>query len=257
MDKAFGLLRRQDAGKEMLELLQDPFSGQVSSSPHPRTDPSRKDQTVPIRKRGPLGKTPTDPSQQLQQTSIWFALGSSLGFTAAIAILFSLLRPYNQNVYAPRLKHADAKHAPPAIGKKPWSWITPLWRTTEAEMVRHVGIDATVFLRFTGMCRDIFLILSLIGCAILVPVNVMFIDKATRPEQWLAQITPSNVFGRAIWSQVVVAYLSNFVCAGFLWWNYKKVMDLRMKYFTSPEYQNSLHARTLLVGRLMRTPCLD
>ena len=184
---------------------------------------------------------------QLQTTSIWTALGTSLGFTAGIAILFSLLRPYNQAVYAPRLKHADEKHAPPPIGKKIWSWVKPLWNSSEAEMVGYVGMDATIFLRFTRMCRNIFVILTVLGCGILIPINVKYVDQATKPESWLAVITPSNVWGSAQWAQVVFAYITNLTVCGFLWWNYRKVLVLRRKYFESEEYQNSLHARTLMV----------
>lgn len=115
-------------------------------------------------------------------------------------------------------------------------------------MVGFVGVDATVFLRFTRMCRNIFAILAVLGCAILIPIHVTTVDEASKPNQWLAQITPSNVWGPSIWGQVVVAYLFNIICAGFLWWNYKKVHDLRRNYFASEEYQNSLHARTLLVS---------
>lgn len=116
-------------------------------------------------------------------------------------------------------------------------------------MVHYIGIDATVFLRFTRMCRDVFLVLSVLGCAILIPIHVKNVDKDNKPEQWLAQMTPSNVSGgSAIWAQVAVAYLFNVTCAGFLWWNYRKVLGLRRKYFASPEYQNSLHARTLMVS---------
>lgn len=226
MNDALRVFSRQavekfDAGKELLDLMQDPFSG------------------------------------QLQQTSIWTALASSLGFTAAIALLFSLLRPYNQTVYAPRLKHADEKHAPPPIGKKIWSWVTPLWTTTEVDMVGFVGLDATIFLRFTKMCRNIFLILSILGCAILIPVHVKYVDVATKPDQWLQVITPSNVWGAAHWAQVAVAYLSNFIICGFLWWNYRKIHDLKRKYFMSDDYQNSLHARTLMLSDLPKDRCSD
>lgn len=115
-------------------------------------------------------------------------------------------------------------------------------------MVQYVGVDATVFLRFTRMCRDVFVVLSVLGCAILIPIHIKNVDQATKPDQWLAQMTPSNVFGDAIWAQVAVAYLFNITCASFLWWNYRKVLALRRKYFESPEYQNSLHARTLMVS---------
>ncbi|CAI4211876.1 unnamed protein product [Parascedosporium putredinis] len=195
------LKRADDPGQELLKLLQDPFAN------------------------------------QLQTTSIWTALGTSLGFTAGIAILFSLLRPYNQAVYAPRLKHADEKHAPPPIGKKIWSWVKPLWNSSEAEMVGYVGMDATIFLRFTRMCRNIFVILTVLGCGILIPINVKYVDQATKPESWLAVITPSNVWGAPSGP--------------------KKVLALRRKYFESEEYQNSLHARTLMLTDVPKARCSD
>ncbi|PKS06766.1 hypothetical protein jhhlp_006840, partial [Lomentospora prolificans] len=215
------LKRDEDAGQELLKLLQDPFAG------------------------------------QLQTTSLWVALGTSLGFTAGIAVLFSLLRPYNQTVYAPRLKHADEKHAPPPIGKKVWAWVRPLWSTNEADMVGYVGMDAVIFLRFTRMCRNIFLVLTVLGCAIIIPINIKYVDQATKPDSWLAVITPSNVWGSPQWAQVVFAYLVNIVVCGFLWWNYRKILFLRRKYFESEEYQNSLHARTLMLTDVPKERCSD
>jgi calcium permeable stress-gated cation channel len=117
-------------------------------------------------------------------------------------------------------------------------------------MVNLIGMDATIFMRFTRMCRDMFVILSVIGCCILIPVNItkgVFFENASE----LSRIGPSNVFGEPHWATVVVAWLFNIVVAGFLWWNYRKVLQLRRQYFESEEYQHSLHARTLMV----RLPC--
>jgi calcium permeable stress-gated cation channel len=166
-------------------------------------------------------------------------------------VAFSVLRPYNQNVYAPKLKHADLRHAPPPIGKNLWSWVTPLWRTREQDLVAIVGLDATVFLRFTRMCRNLFVVLSVVGCGILVPVNLSkSLFKDTAP--WLSRITPLNVWNEAQWAQVVAAYLINFIVCGFLWWNYRKVLLLRRGYYESEDYQKSLHARTLMVWRCLQ-----
>jgi len=113
-------------------------------------------------------------------------------------------------------------------------------------MVNLIGMDATIFMRFTRMCRDMFVILSVIGCCILIPVNItkgVFFENASE----LSRIGPSNVFGEPHWATVVVAWLFNIVVAGFLWWNYRKVLQLRRQYFESEEYQHSLHARTLMV----------
>ena len=183
---------------------------------------------------------------QLQSSSLFAALGSSLGITVGIAVAFSFVRPYNSVVYAPKLKHADEKHAPPPLGKGLFAWLGPLWKTSEEELVALAGLDAVVFLRFTRMCRNIFVILAVLGCGILIPVNMTQGDKSQNPP-WLQMIGPSNVFGEAHWATVVVIWLFNIVLCVFLWWNCRKVLQLRRKYFESDEYQHSLHARTLMV----------
>jgi len=181
---------------------------------------------------------------------VYAALGSSLGITAAIALCFSFVRPYNTVVYAPKLKHADEKHAPPPLGKGIFAWIKPLWSTTEKDLVTLVGMDATIFMRFTRMCRNLFVLLAILGCAILIPVNYnkgVFFPNASE----LSRIGPSNVWGDAHWATVVVAWLSVSIICGLLWWNYRKVLQLRREYFESEEYQLSLHARTLMVSSFL------
>ncbi|KAF9871403.1 hypothetical protein CkaCkLH20_11050 [Colletotrichum karsti] len=212
-----------DAGKKILDLLASPFRA------------------------------------TLQNDAIWSALGTSLGVTFGIAITFSFLRPYNQSVYAPKTKHADEKHAPPPIGKKVWSWIPPLWNTGEAELVHHVGMDATIFLRFVRMCIFIFSTISVFALAILIPVYLNNADKSSlKDAKWVEVITPIAVWGeKAYWAQVAVAYLITFTVMGFLWWNYRKVMLLRRRYFESEEYQNSLHARTLMMYDIPKDRCSD
>lgn len=199
-----------DAGQQLLKLIQNPFGG------------------------------------ELQVNSLWASIASSLGITAGIAIAFSFIRPYNSVVYAPKLKHADEAHAPPPLGKGVFAWIGPLWKTSEQDLVRLVGLDATIFMRFIRMCRNLAVVLAIIGCSILIPISL---SKSTRfgNDVWLYLLTPSNLWGDAHWAQVVVAYLFDIVICGFLWWNYRKVLQLRRTYFESPEYQQSLHARTLML----------
>ncbi|PHH70886.1 hypothetical protein CDD82_6863 [Ophiocordyceps australis] len=213
----------KNAGQQFLDLLKDPFQGTLAAA------------------------------------SLVSALGISLGFTVFIAICFSFLRPYNQAIYAPKLKHADEKHAPPPIGNKPWSWVTPLITTREAMLIQQVGMDATIFLRFIRMCRNLFLVLCVIGVGILVPVNLTHAIKEYQGTEtkWIMQITPRDVWGAPQWAQVVVAWLFNIVICGFLWYNYRKVMHLRRTYFETLDYQTSLHSRTLMLYDLPRQSCSD
>ncbi|KAG5916474.1 hypothetical protein E4U42_007653 [Claviceps africana] len=209
--------QEKDAGQEMLELLHNPFM-----------------------------------TSRLAVASVYSALATSLGVTVFIALCFSFIRPYHQAIYAPKSKHADEKHAPPPIGKAPWAWITPLLQTKEVVLMQQIGMDATIFLRFIRMLRNIFLVLALIGTAVLVPVNItsfkeiVLMDKPDTTD-WMLRITPRNSWGQPIWAVVVAGYAFNFVVMGFLWWNYRRVVALRRIYFDSEEYQRSLHARTLML----------
>ncbi len=169
------------------------------------------------------------------------------------AILFSILRPHISNVYAPKLKYGDEKHTPPKIGNGVLAWVPPVATTNESQLVEKVGLDATIFLRFTRMCRDMFLVLGVIGVGILIPANVVGSVKEPLkdvPDHYFALMTPQYVYGKnykTLWSHVISSYLIDLVIVFFLWRNYIAVTRLRKQYFDSPGYQMSLSSRTLMI----------
>ncbi|KAI1275189.1 hypothetical protein F5Y07DRAFT_183369 [Xylaria sp. FL0933] len=195
--------------------------------------------------------------QFLTDGAIWSALGTSLGITAVTALIFSFVRPYNTVIYAPKLKHADEKHAPPPIGKGFFAWVMPLWRTNEEELVAHAGMDAALFIRVMQMCRNIFLVLSVLGTAVLLPIYWELNTQKQGKQKWFLRLTPANVWGEPIWALVVLGYLFNIVMCGFLWWNYRQIRRLRRKYFESEEYQTSLSARTLMLNDIPKNMASD
>jgi hypothetical protein len=140
------------------------------------------------------------------------------------------------------------------VGKGVFAWVTPVLRTTEKDIISQVGLDATIFLRFLRMCRNIFIVIAVLGCGILIPINLSLSTHFDSPPSWVVQVTPLLASGEATWGLVVFAWLLNIVIAGFLWWNYRIVLKLRRQYFDSPDYQNSLHARTLMVESISNQP---
>jgi hypothetical protein len=229
------LVGRDAALDQFLNLLANPFNVQVG-----------------FIKLHWIGQKLT--ASQLQGQSFSAALGTSIGFTFLLAIAFSFLRPYNNVVYAPRLKHADDRHAPPPVGRGIFAWVAPVLKTKEQDLVSQVGLDATIFIRFLRMCRNIFLTITILGVAIIIPINYIVSNSRSFENQvsWILQLTPLNINEQGCWGLVLVAWLFNFVIIGFLFWNYRKVLVLRRQYFDSPEYQKSLHSRTLMV-RYVRT----
>ncbi|MDI1492976.1 MAG: hypothetical protein OHK93_004760 [Ramalina farinacea] len=174
---------------------------------------------------------------------------TSLGSMFLIVAAFCLIRPRNSVVYAPKLKYADDKHAPPVIGKGLFDWTPPLARLHEAEMVGKIGLDAIVFLRFTKMCRNLFAIVTVIAVAIIMPANLITGKKlrnAFKDKDFWTISSPKYATESGLWVHVVCAWVINVVVAFFLWRNYVAVTRLRRGYFESAEYLHSLHARTLM-----------
>jgi hypothetical protein len=229
-------LRRQQSGEssanKFLDLIADPFQAQVRRS------------------CGSLFRSQTN-SLQVQQNSIYAAVIYSFAVTGLLFITFCFLRPHNSRVYAPRAKYADEKHRPIPLGNKPFSWLAAVTNVKEPELVDKIGLDAVLFLRFMRMIRNIFLVVTIFGLGILIPIDV--IGGSPFYKQWthiptLMKITPQYIYGKKFWAFVLVAYLNQGTVCFFLWWNYKAVFKLRRTYFESPEYKASLHSRSLLVS---------
>jgi hypothetical protein len=138
------------------------------------------------------------------------------------------------------------------------SWLKPLFTTKESQLIEKIGLDATVFLRCARMLRNIFAVLSIIGCGILIPINVVAYNKdpvekppdgTDRIDTGFKMMTPVFLYKapELVWAYIVVAWLFDIVICFFLWSNYRVVARLRQQYLESPEYRNSLHARTLMI----------
>ncbi|RAH72387.1 putative DUF221 domain protein [Aspergillus aculeatinus CBS 121060] len=206
------LWRRDDSTDQFLKLIQNPFKS------------------------------------AFQINAVWASLATSAAFSVLLALLFSLFRPRHSLVYAPKVKHADKRHTPPPVGKSFFAWLKPVVRTKEPDLVDCVGLDATMFIRFAKMCRNIFIFLSIIGCGVMIPLNLTQSQGNTVSQFGaFATMTPLYVSTDAIWGQVVCAWLFDIIVVFFLWRNYKGVLSLRRKYFQSADYQRSLHARTLMI----------
>lgn len=195
----------------------------------------------------------------MSQDSVLVAIGTSFGITAAIFVAFLLLRPFNTIVYAPRLRHTDEKHRPPPLDKSLFAWYKPIFKTNEPEFVDKIGLDATIFLRFARMCRNMFIVLAVVGCAIIVPVNVTkSVELQSHFDEPLSSkiiflMTPRDLQGQIFWAFVFFAYVLDIIVCAFLLWTYRAVHRLRRQYLDSPEYQNSLHARTLMITDINRS----
>jgi calcium permeable stress-gated cation channel len=111
-------------------------------------------------------------SGQFGITAIIAGLLTSVIISTVVLIIFSILRPRHKIVYAPKLKYASEKRAPPPIDDGMFSWLKPVWHCTDEYLLEKIGLDAVLFLRFWRMCRNIFICLG-IGSAVMIPYNII------------------------------------------------------------------------------------
>ena len=116
-------------------------------------------------------------------------------------------------------------------------------------LLDKLGLDAVAFLRFLRMMRWIFLAVSVLCCAILIPINVTYNLKfiAEDKRDVLGILTLQSVSGEWLFAHVAMSYVINAIVLAFIYYNWKAMAALRWSWFRSDEYQKSFYARTLMV----------
>ncbi|KAK6333260.1 hypothetical protein TWF718_011080 [Orbilia javanica] len=188
--------------------------------------------------------------QNFDNHSFFTSLGSSIGISCGIFVLFCLLRPHNATVYAPRLKYSDEKHAPPPIEKGYLAWLRPVFKYKEEDLVNKIGLDAIVFLRFLRMLRNLFAILSILA-VIMIGVNAGCSAKNKHilggNDDFFIFMSPQIVYGECLYAHILMSWVFPIVICGFIWHSYRKLSVLKLAYFESEEYKSALYAKTLMV----------
>lgn len=130
-----------------------------------------------------------------------------------------------------------------------------MWQAKEQELVDHVGIDAALYVRFMRMCRNMFLIFTVIGCGVVIPINVIYnlksplAENASKSDAFFL-MTPTLIYGNPFYAHVAVTWVFDLVICYFLWVNFNKVIELRRNKFMTEEYQNALYMRSLMVTEI-------
>ncbi|BGP27561.1 DUF221 domain containing protein [Rhodotorula toruloides] len=184
--------------------------------------------------------------------AVGIQLALMVGVGLAAIIGFSVLRPNNSVVYQPKLKYAADDKRPPKIGKGIFDWVRPVLTLKEQEMMVLMGLDSVAYLRFLRMCRNMFICIAALTCAILIPVNVVYNLRYVKEDNrnYLLILTMSKVKGNWLWAHVVATYVLTFMAFFFIWTNYDAIVRLRWQWFRSPAYQDMLYARSLMITQV-------
>ncbi|KAL0141239.1 hypothetical protein V8B55DRAFT_1487296 [Mucor lusitanicus] len=192
-------------------------------------------------------------------------LGINVGTAIVVMVGFSLLRPRHTLVYAPKSKFATKEHQPPAIESNGWlSWVKPILRIKDEELLSLIGCDAVLYIRFVRLLRKLLLYMSILGIGALIPIYIVA-TKATG--DWppasgsieilsLAGINLQNGKIRTdsaadttwYWAPFSATYIFSILIAWFMYRASCDYIEMRQYYFRLP--QNEASMKSLMVSRV-------
>ncbi|KAI9259470.1 hypothetical protein BDA99DRAFT_465194 [Phascolomyces articulosus] len=186
-------------------------------------------------------------------------LAINIGIAFGIFMIFSILRPKHNLVYAPRYKYARKNAQPPILGNGLFSWFRPVMQADELSLLSMIGYDAVLFIRFMRMLRTLLYKMTAIGLCIMI-INIV---ATSYTGEWppspgidFLSLSTINYYDGKFhsdgnlgwyWAHSVGSWLVSLFIFQALWSNYREYVKLRREYFDSEEYQRSVHSRTLLV----------
>ncbi|KAJ0979636.1 hypothetical protein J5N97_015110 [Dioscorea zingiberensis] len=175
---------------------------------------------------------------------------SAIGFLLAFAVL--RLQPLNDRVYFPKWYLKGIRSSPTHSGNfikkfvnldagtylRFLNWMPAALRMPEPELISHAGLDSTVYIRIYLLGLKIFVPLTFLAFAILVPVNwtggtlerfknLTFsdIDKLS-----ISNVPPGS---ERFWAHLVMAYVFTFWTCYTLYKEYEIIASMRLHFLAS------------------------
>ncbi|CAA0826495.1 Calcium permeable stress-gated cation channel 1 [Striga hermonthica] len=178
---------------------------------------------------------------------------SALIFLVAFAIL--RIQPFNDRVYFPKWYLKGLRSSPTQSGafvskfvNLDWrsyirflNWVPDALRMPEAELIDHAGLDSAVYLRIYLLGLKIFVPVTLLAWAILVPVNwtnnTLVISHATDKLEYsdIDKLSISNIphGSKRFWAHIVMAYAFTIWTCYTLMKEYEAVATMRLHFLAS------------------------
>ncbi|KAG0317019.1 hypothetical protein BGZ99_006549 [Dissophora globulifera] len=168
-------------------------------------------------------------------------LASQLVISVALGLfallLFCFLRTRWIVMFAPRTKLR--RHTPPILSATFFGWIPQLLRIPEAEVLDCVGLDAVMLLRFFKMAIKLFMLCSIPGLLIIMPVNYYSArDDPSAPGNGTNVLAALDLDSDALQStsllylftQFTFAWVFSLASVYTIWHTYEDYITIRRKY---------------------------
>lgn len=157
-----------------------------------------------------------NPNQHISSLGMITTLGISIGVFVVVQGVFETNRYFKQ-IYLKRLqkRFEDVGRVPPVPPSHVFGWLVAIYRVSEMDVLRMVGLDAYMCLRYHVVCYKLALFMSFWGIIALTPIYSTAEDTVTFESgslQW-DRYTLRNVVSGAestkyrLWAAAVFGYI--------------------------------------------------
>ncbi|KAG5561320.1 hypothetical protein RHGRI_004372 [Rhododendron griersonianum] len=182
-------------------------------------------------------------------------LAAAINILSAIIflVLFAILRlqPMNDRVYFPKWYLKGLRDSPSRSGAfvrqfvnldfrsylRFLNWMPEALKMPELELIDHAGLDSAVYLRIYLLGLKIFVPITLLAWAILVPVNWTnnMLDGDNVIFSSIDKLSVSNIPQRShrFWAHIIMAYIFTFWTCYVLRKEYETVASMRLHFLAS------------------------
>lgn len=185
------------------------------------------------------------------------ALAAAINILSACIffLAFAVLRiqPFNDRVYFPKWYLKGLRSSPTRSGAfvqrfvnldfrsylRFLNWMPDALKMPEPELIEHAGLDSAVYLRIYLIGLKLFVPITFLAWAILVPVNwtnasnTLALSKATYSDIDKLSISNTPLGSERFWSHIVMAYAFTFWTCYLLQREYDIIASMRLQFLAS------------------------
>ncbi|XP_042005418.1 CSC1-like protein ERD4 [Salvia splendens] len=187
-------------------------------------------------------------------SSFLTSLGTSFVIFLVLMFLFAWLsrRPSNHVIYYPnRIMRGMDPYEGIRLTRNPFTWIKEAVSSTEADVIKHSGVDAAVYFVFLSTALGILVFSGILLLPVLLPIAYTAKNKIDANETTsegtfneLDKLSMGHIAQKSdwLWAFVAATYWVSFVTYYILWRSYRHVSNMRAEALMSPEVKNEQFA---------------
>jgi hypothetical protein len=122
---------------------------------------------------------------------------------------------------------------PPIPGRYPFAWIVSVLEIGEEDLLRMVGLDGYMLIRYINVCFRMSVFYTIFGLLVLVPVYSSAPGEHVSWNKYTLANIPNDPSANQLWVPAIFAYIFSLYFCHLMYMEYKNFVKKRLQYLIS------------------------